>query len=351
MRIKSFSYKDAFYELESVDFQTTNLVVGQNATGKTRLLMGLNFLTKTLITDRQKSGGPLNLICTTEFVTDNDGTLEYSIMVKSGLVGRELLILDGRKIIERNPVSCKIYSFKTQNYEIFTPPKDKLVIQIRRDTDAYPHIERLIDWAENSYGFRFGNVFQGWDNFFMLDDLPNIAEMYNSINSKNQQMIINHLTTIGFQISQITAQVRDARTLIYIHEIGINKPITTIEISQGLLRTIYVLIFIQYLIDKKKTATIFIDDLGEGLDYKRATELGKILFRICEENKIQLIVTSNDSFLMETISITYWNVLTRNGKTVKSLNKFNQPDLFENFKYTGLSNFDFFSSDYIDSHL
>jgi len=33
------------------------------------------------------------------------------------------------------------------------------------------------------------------------------------------------------------------------------------------------------------------------------------------------------------------------------LNEKNSPELFNNFSFTGLSNFDFFSSDYIDSNL
>ena len=118
-----------------------------------------------------------------------------------------------------------------------------------------------------------------------------------------------------------------------------------------MMRSLCLLIYIEYLISKNKTATLLIDDLGEGLDYKRAIELGKLLFKLCEENNIQLIVTSNDSFLMDVVNINYWNVLTRKGKVITALNKFNQPELFEDFKFTGLSNFDFFSSDYIDSHL
>ena len=76
-----------------------------------------------------------------------------------------------------------------------------------------------------------------------------------------------------------------------------------------------------------------------------------MLFKLCEENNIQLIATSNDSFLMDVIDIDCWNVLHRKGKVVSSINIVNNPKLFEDFRYTGLSRFDFFSSDYIDSHL
>ncbi len=52
-------------------------------------------------------------------------------------------------------------------------------------------------------------------------------------------------------------------------------------------------------------------------------------------------------FLMDVVDIAHWNVLQRNGNLVTALNIKNQPELFEKFRYTGLSNFDFFASDYI----
>jgi hypothetical protein len=83
------------------------------------------------------------------------------------------------------------------------------------------------------------------------------------------------------------------------------------------------------------------------LDYDRATCLGKFVFDICEKNDIQLIATSNDSFLMEVIDIKYWNVLQRKKNKVTGISQAQYPALFKAFRFTGLSNFDFFSSDFI----
>lgn len=90
-----------------------------------------------------------------------------------------------------------------------------------------------------------------------------------------------------------------------------------------------------------------IDDLCEGLDYAKATKLGKIIFKKCDNSQIQLIATSNDSFLMDVVDIKHWNVLYREGKSVHTLNYKTQYNVFEQFKFTGLSNFDFFASDYL----
>lgn len=123
------------------------------------------------------------------------------------------------------------------------------------------------------------------------------------------------------------------------------------DLSQGMARCITLIVYVEFLIRKKTPAAIVIDDFGEGLDYLRATALGKMLFKRCLEYNIQLIATSNDSFLMNVVDIDYWNVLIRDGKTVKAINIENHPDIFEDFRFEGTSNFNFFASSYLPSRL
>ena len=134
-----------------------------------------------------------------------------------------------------------------------------------------------------------------------------------------------------------------------IKEEGLRKNIPHFQLSQGMFRALALIVYMQYLISRKKPATIIIDDLCEGLDYERATKLGKLLFETALEGDIQLITTSNDNFLMEVIDLKYLNVLFREGKKVRGINAQSNPELFEEFKFTGLSNFDFFASNYIIS--
>jgi hypothetical protein len=54
---------------------------------------------------------------------------------------------------------------------------------------------------------------------------------------------------------------------------------------------------------------------------------------------------------MDVVDIVHWNVLQRNASIVTALNAKSNPELFEKFRYTGLSNFDFFASDYISQKM
>ena len=134
--------------------------------------------------------------------------------------------------------------------------------------------------------------------------------------------------------------------MLYVLEEHMKKGIPQHEISQGMFRALALIVFIEYL-STKDVSTLIVDDLCEGLDYNRASKLGKLLFSKIELDKVQLITTSNDSFLMDLVNIEYWNVLLREGAKVKAFNYTNSKDLFDEFRYTGLSNFDLFSSDYL----
>nr|WP_305070031.1 ATP-binding protein [Flavobacterium covae] len=147
----------------------------------------------------------------------------------------------------------------------------------------------------------------------------------------------------------MVVQEKGEYSTINIKEENVDKFIPHYKLSQGMFRALAVIVYVQYLISRKRPSTIIIDDLCEGLDYERATKLGKLIFDKCLSNDIQLIATSNDSFLMEVVDLKYWNVLVREGKKVKAINKESNSTLFEDFRFTGLSNFDFFSSNFIKS--
>ena len=185
---------------------------------------------------------------------------------------------------------------------------------------------------------------QEYDLLTAVEDIP---ILFKSLKPTDKEKIIADFNSLGYNTTNITIQGSGATTIMFVKEKGVRKNIPHFQLSQGMFRTLALIVYMQYLISRKKPVTIIIDDLCEGLDYERATKLGKLLFETALKGDIQLIATSNDNFLMEVVDLKYLNIFFRTGKKVHGINAQSNPKLFEEFKFTGLSNFDFFSSNYI----
>jgi AAA15 family ATPase/GTPase len=120
--------------------------------------------------------------------------------------------------------------------------------------------------------------------------------------------------------------------------------------SQGLFRALSLILQITYNTLKKISTTILIDDIGEGLDFDRSSRLIKLLIEIAEKNdNIQFIMSTNDRYVMNNVPLEYWQLIQRKGGECRVFNYQNSKEKFDEFKYTGLNNFDFLATDYINS--
>lgn len=357
MKIKSLSYIDSNWELKNLQLGNVNLIVGKNSTGKSRTLQTIDLLVKMITQKRDLNwGGQWDI--TFENHKREEINYKFSTSVKHQGVTFEKMFVDSDLVLARNRQNygdkAKIKnSINKGIFDFIYPPDNKLIIHTNRDIKKYPFLEDIANWAEQSYGFKFGNISpysllnqQEYDLLTAVEDIPTL---FLSLKKTDKEQIITDFNSIGYNVTDIAIHERGEYSSINVKEKGIDKFIPHYKLSQGMFRALAVIVYIQYLTSRKRPATIIIDDLCEGLDYERATKLGKLIFNKCLENDIQLIATSNDSFLMEVVDLKYWNVLTREGKKVKGINtKFNA-EIFEDFRFTGLSNFDFFSSNYIKS--
>lgn len=357
MRIKELSYIDPNWELNNLQLGLINLLVGKNSAGKTRTMQTIDLLVKMITQKRNLNwGGQWDIKY--ENFKGEEIQYQFSTSFQNQGVTFEKIFLNGDLVLSRNRrhygEQAKIKNFLNKGtFEFVYPPDNKLVIHSNRDVKKYPFLEDIANWADQSYGFKFGNISpysllnqQEYDLLTAVEDIPTL---FKSINSDDKSQIVSDFNSIGYDIDKITIQDRGEIAIIFVKENGIDRAIPHFKLSQGMFRALAVIVYVQYLISRKRPATIIIDDLCEGLDYERATKLGELIFNKCLKNEIQLIATSNDSFLMEVVDLSYWNVLIREGKQVTGINPKSNPDVFENFKFTGLSNFDFFSSSFLQS--
>ena len=119
--------------------------------------------------------------------------------------------------------------------------------------------------------------------------------------------------------------------------------------SQGMFRAFSVLVQVNYYILCGHKGFVIIDDIGEGLDFSRAKQLVQVLIAKAREAKIQLIMSTNDSFIMNAVDIENWAVIMREGHKISLYNYENSKEIFEEFKFTGLNNFDFLASEFFKS--
>lgn len=331
-------------DINWIDLQDTNLVVGKNASGKS--------ITSRILDNFKNIFLPGNIAYYGEYFIDlidyNNIKYIYYIKWENGLVKQETLHVHGELKINRTEQGTKIYSNTKNEFIEVSPPANKPVIQVRRDKKEHPYFEELATWAEGIDLIPFADahpVELSFGNKNKIDD----ALDYLSNNELEKEKIIFELNSIGYNVRVIDIVKNFDKYILFIEEEGITYRIKHFELSQGMFRSLLILMYLHYLIVKQKASLIIIDDLCEGLDYDRASSLGKLIFNKMKANNVQFIATSNDYFLMNSVSINDWNIISRRDNKIISHNYQNSKKLFDEFKFTGMNNFQLFASDYLEN--
>ena len=74
----------------------------------------------------------------------------------------------------------------------------------------------------------------------------------------------------------------------------------------------------------------------------------KLLTEKAKKSCVQLIMSTNDRFVMNNVPLEYWCVIQRYPDKSKIYNYTNAREIFEKFELTGLNNFDFFASGFYE---
>ena len=360
MFLKTISYyeyrdKPNFWEIKTVNLGKINLVVGLNATGKTRLLNVINNLAKILTKKAKFSNGNWNL----EFLDNGQHLVGYELKILAGIIENESITKDKKILLTRKGEKGQIYSTTQERLIPFSPPNTELTLHSRRDRIEHGFLEEIYDWANSVYGYAFTNISTNQiavpnpdrpDD--MLENLGSVPFLLTEALSQYPDIvnkIISDFAKVGYAsksistIKTLVPGIAGGVPLISVQEANLRCQTGQMVMSQGMYRALSLLIIIEFIIMKNKPCTVAIDDLGEGLDYDRSAKLVDLLFRKIEKSHIQLIITSNDRFLINATDLRCVNLLERKGHVVKAYNYENSKGKFERFELSGLSTFDFFA--------
>ena len=342
-----------------VTFENINLIVGKNATGKSRMVDVLRRIADLVsgeikITDLEYSSAIFELN-----FENNKEKLCYFLEFKDNKVIQEKLSIDNNPKLDREQ---SFLFYENEHKSISFQMADDLLAVTRRDSLQQPFFELLAEWGKNLSHYRFGTHLGRESLFSGNIDIDLIKKQDISLKTNNkvlitflkgieipnfENIIISDMKEIGYNITNITYGKQVISALgIDVQETDMEAKTHQIEMSQGMFRALSLLIQLNYSLLSKIPSCILIDDIGEGLDYDRSKSLIDLVIKKVENSSVQVIMTTNDRFVMNKIPLQYWSVIHRVPKKSLFYNYKNSKDVFDEFKYTGLSNFDFLSSEF-----
>lgn len=349
MKLLSFRYKESGWELQELaPLKHQTLLVARNAAGKTRTIKAIVNVAYFLQMKEVLMGSrtfEAELIFSSQ--DSRSGNFQYALKINDGVIERESLIVNDEVYIDRSKDEAMYLSTK------INPPKDRLVVQVRRDQELYPDIEKLMSWAEGVTYVSTSHI----NPLTIIGDGKFIgpysfSELVEALSISDKESVISRARLLGYDIEDLkTFEPIQNIHMVQIKERDIEGEMVDMRLSSGMIRVLYLLCLVAVIQHNNNISMLLIDDLGEGLDYRRAIDLGEIIFNDCKEHCLQLIASSNDAFLLDVIDLDNWQILRRNKCVISAINKSNSAGLFHKFQLTGLSNFDLFSSDFIDSYL
>lgn len=340
--LKTFTYSAFEWTLEKVYLNRQSLVVGQNATGKTKFLESISTVINTMLMKDSNWKGSQAFTAQLEF--DGDTELRYELKVSNGKIVLEKLIdvNQNKTLVSRNEQMCFFYD----EGDITLPEKSTALVA-KQDVVKYSDAANVMQWAQTTRSITFSLLHI--DNFRQLHTgTISIEEMYEALGEDEHRLICQYMNELSYKLEYIReSTIGDNLKFVDVKEIGLDTALPTFYLSNGMYRVLYIFFYMLY-ISKQNVKCILVDDLGEGLDYDRSTKLGKIVFKFCAEHNIQLIATSNDNFLMNVVDLHNWIILTRHSAEVEAVSFISHKEIFDKFVKTGLRNFDIFSTDFID---
>jgi len=374
MKIKSIRYSQydgtpEEWRLEEFSFEDINLIVGKNATGKTKTLNIISGLANTisLIKTLPYSEGNYQV------TFDKDGEeIIYILRYTNRKIINEQLIVDNRVLLTRTTDGTgEILTDQVNQKLKFQVPDNEVAVMAKRDKLLHPFLEDLFIWGSNLMIFRFGSSL-GQDHFaifskeeekreqeLIIRDTNRVAGVYKigleKFGNDYVESIKKDLHSIDYNIDDILIlpvnvlqkdSIPTEAMSLSVKENDLECITAQTNMSQGMFRALSLIIQINYYQMAKMPNCILIDDIGEGLDYDRSINLINLIVEKAKNSHVQLIMATNDRFVMNNVPLQFWSIIQRERNKSVMINYKNSPKIFDAFAATGLSNFDFFSSKY-----
>jgi predicted ATPase len=162
MKLDQFEYisnrgEPKEWRIEGCQLGNINVIVGKNASGKSRILRSIYIISELLLEGR----GLIPVQKTQEwhllFDHNSQRPTEYLVESKNGYIVKESLIINEKPLLERNESGeGEIFAQELNQYIRFQTPKTELAVVKRRDTIQHPFLKDIYKWANALRFYEFG---------------------------------------------------------------------------------------------------------------------------------------------------------------------------------------------------
>jgi hypothetical protein len=366
------------WRIDGLTLQPINLIVGRNASGKSKALDLVRELAAMVSGQAQPNAGSGSYVARFQ-----DPESVYTLAIQNARVVREEFTIGSEKKLVRGENGAgRIYYNQLGQFVDFQSPESELACATRRDSIQHPYLEHLYAWGWSALSYRFNSLDLGKlsmglvpDGVSKTEEAPTLPAPFDNTR-KTVHLVFAHgsarfgddfktsilrdMVSLEYSLADVgiaeAGRARDASYYyVYVKEIGLSEPIDQFRMSDGMFRALSILIQVTYASMSGKPSLVLVDDIGEGLDYERSCLLIKLLIEKAKSSGIRLAMTTNDRFVMNNVPIEHWSVLVRKpaerGTLVKVYNHANSKKAFDEFAYTGLNNFDFFATSFFERGL
>ena len=341
-----------------VHFGNINLIVGKNAAGKSRTLSIIRDIANLLTGSHKLSEAVYSNARYQLMFKEKKTIYEYSFGYDNKEIIEETLIVNGKTELDRK--NKILFSDISKKLEPHGFDSNQLSTS-NGATSLNSALAGLRDWGESLKNAAFTNQIE---KNYHLDDLSklerNISDLIKEpvlllhtfwkgrqyFGDEFLNQIRKHMTSLGYPIQMVDILEGPKGYSLYVKEEELDDVTSQLEMSQGMFRALSFIILLNFALMSNISVCVLVDDLGEGLDFDRSKILIDILVKNLNKSNLQIFITTNDRYIMNKVPLKYWSVLKRYPKKSVFYNYYNSKKIFDDFKYTGLSNFDFLATDF-----
>lgn len=364
MKIQSIKYTQNHYgrkwAVSKIDLDSINLIVGKNASGKSSTIRVIRTLADLISGETTTDNILYNSADYEVSFIENEDIYTYILEYNEGVVIKEILKQNQTILIDRKGNTGHIFYQKLNQMLDFETESGSLAIS-RKDSAQHPYLVGIQNWGKNLNHYVFSTAMgqnvplsenEKRTKRISLKNSKFVADMFSFGNDNEEYIknVISDINAIDYNIESISIDKLHHPVLpakvIAVREIGLEGYTDQTEMSFGMFRALSLIIQLEYSIANNLSSCILIDDIGEGLDFNRSSKLIKLLIEKAEKYNIQLIMTTNDRFVMMNVDLDYWQIIAREDGQTVFYNKNNSKEAFEDFEFAGLNNSEFFFSEY-----